>query len=250
MRTGLRGAMRWAACAAGVGLGLVPMTGSAQEPEALEETKEARRTLLMAMPGMPATSMWGLVGQLGVGVEHAVGSHMALVGAVQVSGALQGTETFFPGGSGSSSQSWGVGVEPGVHFYLSGQAPEGFWVGPHLELSTYHWSTRSEYPLGSISSPGEVQLMTVESRARTVQYGGSLRLGYTAILAPGLTLQVGAGLTALSSRNTTFGMPAPGGGVAAAEVESQQVLGGPGGLNDVRHWSVVPRMTLGVGWAF
>lgn len=250
MRTGLRGAMRWAACAAGVGLGLVPMTGSAQETEALEEAQEARRTLVMAMPGMPATSLWGLVGQLGVGVEHAVGSHVALVGAVQVSGALQGTETFFPGGSGSSYQSWGVGVEPGVHFYLSGQAPEGFWVGPHLELSTNHWSSRNEYLLSPGSSPEEVQLLTVESRSRTVQYGGSLRLGYTAILAPGLTLQVGAGLTALSNRNTNFGMPRPLGGVAAAEVESQQLLGGLGGPNELRNWSVAPRMTIGVGWAF
>jgi len=123
-------------------------------------------------------------------------------------------------------------------------------VGPHLELSTYHWSYRSEYPLGPISSPEEVQLVTVESRARTVRYGGSLRLGYTAILAPGLTLQVGAGLTALSSRNTTFGKPTPVGGVAAAEVESQQLLGGLGGLSNSRHWSVAPRMTIGVGWAF
>ncbi len=249
MRTGMRGAMRWAACAAGVGLGLVPMTGSAQETEALEEAPEARRTLVMAMPGTPTTSVLGWVGQLGVGVEHAVGSHVALVGAVHLSGALQGSDSYFPGGSGSTAQSWGVGVEPGVHFYLSGRAPEGLWVGPHLELSTYHWSSRSEYLLGPISSPDEGQVVTVESRARTVQYGGNVRLGYTAILAPGLTLQVSAGLTALASRNTTFGQPVVLGGVAAAEVESQQLVGGLG-LRDSRHWSVAPRMTIGVGWAF
>jgi hypothetical protein len=250
MRTGMRGAMRWAACAAGVGLGLVPMTGRAQEAETLEEVEEARRTLVMAMPGTPVSSLWGLVGQLGVGVEHAVGSHVALVGAVNVSAALQGTDSFYPGGTGSSGQTWGVGVEPGVHFYLSGRAPEGFWVGPHLELGTYHWATRNEYlELGPVPSPDEPNLVTVETRSRTVHYGGSLRVGYTAILAPGLTLQVGAGLTALSSRNTNFGTPEVVRGVAAADVESQQ-LGGLGGLRTVRNWSVAPRMTLGVGWAF
>jgi hypothetical protein len=242
--------MRWAACAAGVGLGLVPMTGGAQETEALEEAPEARRTLVMAMPGAPAMSVLGWVGQLGVGVEHAVGSHVALVGAVHLSGALQGSDSYFPGGSGSTAQSWGVGVEPGVHFYLSGRAPEGLWVGPHLELSTHHWASRSEYLLGPISSPDEGQVVTVESRSRTVQYGGNVRLGYTAILAPGLTLQVSAGLTALASRNTTFGQPVVLGGVAAAEVESQQLVGVPGGLRDSRQWSVAPRMTIGVGWAF
>lgn len=236
MRTLMCWATRWAACAAGVGLALVPMTGRAQEAEALEETEEVRRTLVLAMPGTQATSVWGLVGQLGVGVEHAVGSHVALVGAVQLYAALQGTESFFPGGSGSSGQTWGVGVDPGVHFYLTGRAPEGFWVGPHLELGTLHWAMRSEYLMGSISSPGEAELVTVESRSRTVQYGGSVRLGYTAILAPGLTLQLGAGLTALSSRNTNFGAP--------------QVVGTPGNMNNVRNWSVTPRMTIGAGWAF
>lgn len=253
MRTGMRGAMRWAACAAGVGLALVPMTGRAQEAEALEEAEEVRRTLVMAMPGTGAMSLLGPVGQLGVAVEHAVGSHVALVGAVQLSAALQGTDSFYPGGTGSSSQSWGVGVDPGVHFYLTGRAPEGFWVGPHLELGTFHWANQNEY-LGVVlapDSPGEPQLVTVQTRSRTVHYGGSLRLGYTAILAPGLTLQVGAGLTALSNRNTNFGTPQVlGGGVAATGMEAQQVLGGLGGPRTVTHWSVSPRMTIGVGWAF
>ncbi|WNG53663.1 DUF3575 domain-containing protein [Archangium gephyra] len=233
MRTG----MHWAACAAGVGLGLMPMTGSAQE--APGEVQEARRTLVMALPGTPVSSIWGLVGQLGAGVEHAVSPHVALVGAVQVSGSLQGTDSFFTGGSGSSGQTWGVGVDPGVHFYLTGRAPEGFWVGPHLELGTYHWTTQNEYLTGPGSS-GQVELVTVESRSRTVQYGGSVRVGYTAILAPGLTFQVGAGLSALSSRNTIFGGPREVSG--APEVNT--------GMNNIRNWSLSPRMTLGVGWAF
>ncbi|MCY1073061.1 hypothetical protein [Archangium lansingense] len=243
--------MRWAACAAGVGLALVPMTGSAQAQEELEEVQEARRTLLMAMPGTPVSSIWGLVGQLGIGVEHAVGSYVALVGSVQVSGALQGTESLLPGGSGSSGQTWGVGVDPGVHFYLTGRAPEGLWVGPHLELATYHWTVQNEYLMGRPDVPlSEGDLVTVETRSRTVQYGGSVRVGYTAILAPGLTFQVGAGLTALSSRNTNFGTPRVEGGGAATDVEGQQLLGSGFGPNNIRNWSVSPRMTLGVGWAF
>ena len=93
MRTG----MRWAACAAGVGLGLVPMTGSAQEQEAPGDVQEARRTLVMALPGTPVSSIWGLVGQLGVGVEHAVGSHVALVGSVQVSGGSRAPSLLYRG---------------------------------------------------------------------------------------------------------------------------------------------------------
>lgn len=238
MRTGLRGTMRGTACAAGVVLGLVPMTGRAQEAEA---PREVRHTVVMAMPGSPVSSMWGLVGQLGVGVERAVGSHVAVAGAVQVSAALQGTDSFFPGGSGSSGQTWGVAVDPGVHFYLSGRAPEGFWVGPHLELGTFHWASKNEYlRLGEPSSSPEEALVTVESRSRTVQYGGSVRVGYTAILAPGLTLQVGAGLTALAARTTNFGAPGAEG--------PQPVL--VANYRNIREWSVAPRMTIGVGWAF
>ncbi|OJT21334.1 hypothetical protein BO221_26275 [Archangium sp. Cb G35] len=209
------------------------MTGSAQEQEVPGEAQEARRTLVMALPGTPVSSIWGLVGQLGAGVEHAVSPHVALVGSVQVSGSLQGTDSLYTGGSGSSGQTWGVGVDPGVHFYLTGRAPEGFWVGPHLELGTYHWTTRTEYLTG-LGSSGEVALVTVDSRSRTVQYGGSVRVGYTAILAPGLTFQVGAGLSALSSLNTIFGEP--------STVSSS--------MNNIRNWSLSPRMTLGVGWAF
>ena len=73
-------------------------------------------------------------------------------------------------------------------------------------------TSRFEYAtLGPTPSP-EPELVTVESRSRTVQYGGSVRLGYTAVLSPGLTLQVGAGLTALTSRNTNFGTPSVVGG--------------------------------------
>ncbi|KFA91665.1 hypothetical protein Q664_20600 [Archangium violaceum Cb vi76] len=214
------------------------MTGSAQEQEVPGEAQEARRTLVMALPGTPVSSIWGLVGQLGAGVEHAVSPHVALVGSVQVSASLQGTDSFYRDGSGSSGQTWGVGVDPGVHFYLTGRAPEGLWVGPHLELGTYHWTTRNEYLMPEPNSGG-VELVTVESRSRTVQYGGSARVGYTAILAPGLTFQVGAGLSALSSRSTLFGTPSAGsGGPANAS------------MNNIRNWSLSPRMTLGVGWAF
>ncbi|WP_375769610.1 autotransporter outer membrane beta-barrel domain-containing protein [Archangium gephyra] len=225
--------MRWAACAAGVGLGLVPMTGSAQEPEQLEETQAVRRTLVLAQPSI---GLFVPSAQLGVGVEHAVGSHVALSATVQLSASYSHSEPDFPGstGLGSSLQMWGVGVEPGVHFYFAGRAPEGFWVGPHAELSTYHQTTTGQ----SFTLP-EGQPVSYEFRSRTVYYGGSVRVGYTAILSPGLTLQVGAGLAATGSRSTAFSPPDLGGG-----------LGGLGGLSNSRSWGVSPRMTAAVGWAF
>ncbi len=221
--------MRWSVGIAAVGLGLVPMTGRAQETEKREETEKVWRTLVLAQPSLGA---FVPAAQLGVGVEHAVGSHVSLLAAVQLSGLLTYNEPSVPGSRGSSTQVWGVGVEPGVHFYFAGRAPEGFWVGPHLELSTQHQSIRSE----TLSFP-DGELMTFDWRSRTVSYGGSLRLGYTAILSPGLTFQVGAGLAAVNNRSTPFGEQGMGGGL--------------GGLvGNGRGWSVAPRMTVALGWAF
>ncbi len=220
--------MRWGTCAVGVGLVLVPTTGRAGEPEALPE---ARRTLVLALP------LSGLAGQVGASVEHAVGSHVALVGEVEGAVSSMSTEIVSTEGAGTSNQNWGVGVAPGVHFYLSGRAPEGFWVGPHVELSMRRDSNMSRFP-----GLPDGTLVTYEGNSRTVYYGGSARLGYTAIVAPGLTVQVGVGVAALASRYTPFTARTtpelPGGG---------GVVGFPGRSQG---WSVAPRMTVGLGWAF
>jgi hypothetical protein len=176
-------------------------------------------------------------------VEHAVGSHVTLVGTVQASAAVFATEYSTAPGAGYRSGTWGVGVEPGVHFFLTGRAPEGFWVGPHLELSTERQLSRIESAYVQETS----QPVVFEAGSRRVSYGGSVRLGYTAIVSPGLTVQVGVGLAAFDERTTTFSprqvSPDPEGPYGHV---GGVLLGSSGAT---RNWSVAPRMTVALGWA-
>lgn len=227
--------MRWGTCAVGVGLTLVPMTGRAQETGAPEAAPEVRRTVVQVQP------LAILSNQVVVGVEHAVGSHVALAGEVGVTGSVLDTDYAVASNSMGNhlhSETWGVGVAPGVHFYFTGHAPEGFWVGPHVELSTQRQFSRNTFTYLSLGEPGDSQPVTFEGSARTVTYGGSVRLGYTAILSPGLTVQVGVGLAGQKSRTTAF--------TPKTTPEGTSVLGAAVGN---RSWSVAPRMTLAVGWA-
>lgn len=207
--------IQWGAFAVAVGLGLMPGTGRA------EESAEVRHTVVLAQP-----LVW--VGQVGASVEHAVGTHVALSGGVQVGALINGNQTSDTAQGGFPGQNWSLGVDPGVHFYLAGRAPEGFWVGPHLEASVEYQSSVS------LAWQMDGSFQPVESGSRRVQYGGSARAGYTAILAPGLSVQVGVGLAVLGVRNTRF-----------------LSLGSPAPLfPDQRSWGLTPRMTVGLGWAF
>ncbi|WNG42999.1 hypothetical protein F0U60_01980 [Archangium minus] len=225
--------MRWTVCVVAVGLGLVPMTSRAQEAVELEDAKGERRTLVMALP------MSGLSEQVGVGVEQAIGSHVALAGAAKAWGSSSvGNETYLPSGLDLSSHNWGVGVDAGVHFYVTGHAPEGFWVGPHVEMSmSRHSAENLLFPMWEVPDKDDVYVLS----SRTVEYGGSARVGYTAIVGPGLTVQVGVGLAALTSRTANFRLKNEG---------SLGGLAGGLGLPSLRSWSVAPRMTVGLGWAF
>jgi len=205
--------MKWSVCA---GLSWLPMTVRAETPP------EARRTVLLVQP------LFMGMGRVGAGVEHAVGTHVALSATVQ---GLFVADTFrlAAGEPGIFTARYGVSVDPGVHFYLAGRAPEGLWVGPHVEAS---WDRMS----------GHYRLVTpegylpVDNSMRSLQYGGSARVGYTAILSPGLSAQVGLGLTALRGRSTIVNALADGTGSVERTLE--------------RGWSLAPRLTVGVGWAF
>lgn len=202
MRTVLSGV----GLAVGLGVGLSPAQVRA------EGAGPSRRTLVLAQP----------VNQLGVGVEHAVGSHVSLAASVFGEGYLEGTRADGVN-AGASSRRWRVGVDPGVHVYLAGRAPEGLWVGPHLEAS----ASRHTHSGRIVTPEGE---QDARGRSDSLFYGGSVRVGYTAILSPGLALQVGLGVAALGGRTT--------GSVGATTLAPRST------------WSVEPRMSLGVGWAF
>lgn len=225
--------MRWGTCAVAVGLALVPGTGRAGENEKPEAAAEARRTLVLAQP------LSAFAGQVVVGAEHAVGSHVTLAGDVAATVLRYGSDYDEPKGATFSTRTWGVGVEPGVHYYFTGHAPEGLWVGAHLQVAMQRQSLRDKY----IMVPGREELLTLEGGSRTVNYGGSVRVGYTAILSPGLTVQVGASLVAQSSRTTPFS--------ARLLEEPETPIWGLGFSGfETRNWSVAPRMTVGLGWAF
>jgi hypothetical protein len=141
--------------------------------------------------------------------------------------------TYAGSDAGYSTSRWGVGVDPGVHFYLAGRAPEGLWVGPHVELSVLHHTKRQD--VSTLGGGGG--FVPVDLGWRTLQYGASARVGYTAILSPGLAVQAGLGLSVLGSRTASFSVSSPSGDVLGSALPGQ------------RSWSLSPRMTLGVGWA-
>jgi len=209
--------MRWSVVAASVGVGLLPGTGRAQDEA--EAEMPSRRTLILALP----------MNQVGVGVEHAVGSHVALSAAVH--GQLRLSGFHYEGASPeSTTKHWALGFEPGVHFYLAGRAPEGLWVGPHLEAEVSEIGGKG-FTRGP---PPENGLLDTEHSSTLVSYGGSVHVGYTAILSPGLSLQVALGLAASTSRSMT----------------STREGGNTVELPPEERWYVWPRMSLGVGWAF
>ncbi|QRK10744.1 hypothetical protein JQX13_12110 [Archangium violaceum] len=225
--------MRWTVCVVAVGLGLVPMTSRAEEAVELETAKEGRSTLVMALP------LSGLSSQVGAGVEQAISPHVALAGAVSTWGSFSRQYAYIPVERGLPNHHWGVGVDAGVHFYLTGRAPEGFWVGPHVEMSMTRQYTEN---LLAFSGGGLAGANVYAFHSRRVDYGGSMRLGYTAIVGPGLTVQVGVGLAALSSRNSDFTPTI----VSTGEGEPRL---GIFASSPPRSWSVAPRMTVGLGWA-
>ena len=195
--------MRWTwGLVWGLALGLLPMGSRAEEAPGAP----ARHTVVLASPG--------LLGEVGLGVEHAVSRHVALAGGVM---GLWSFEERTGELSGSFSRRLGLSVDPGLHVYLAGRAPEGFWVGAHAEGwwerdNSQSWSREGGLGVGLGSS------------LASLRYGASARAGYTLVLAPGFSAQVGLGLLGL---------------VSPPQVE---------GLG--RAWSVSPRMTLSVGWAF
>ena len=203
----------WSLC---VGAVLLPLGGGA-EPLAPE-----RRTVVLVQP------LYMGLSQVGAGVERALGPHVALAGSVQG----QVLASSFELGADTPAHRvlhLGLGLDPGVHVYLAGRAPEGLWVGPHLEATWRRMVTAS-----ARSTPEGLQAVTLRHDA--LEYGGSARVGYTAILASGLTAQVDLGLTALRE-DTWASSP-------TAEGPGQEDLSTEGG------WTVAPRLGVGVGWAF
>ncbi|MBM7119139.1 DUF3575 domain-containing protein [Archangium primigenium] len=216
----------WGARAAGIMLLLAPGLGAAQEEQ---EAPPRPRTLVMARV------LDLLLDTVALDAEHTLTPRLTVAGTARVTARLMPARE----STDLGTERKGLSLEPGVHVYLSGRAPEGFWIGPHLEVSTQH-TTERFYPLAPQPDVQEVW-------RRTVSYGGSLRTGYTAILGPGLAVQVGVDLVARFNHLDTDSRPAVG-RLLASQVGSG--LGSLLGGYEPEGWSITPRVSLALGGAF
>jgi hypothetical protein len=201
-------------------VGVLMATGAmAQETEA-----PARRNVV-------ALDVGGLLqNTIGVSAERALSDRVSVrLGARAGLTArwMTNTQTLASGlGSlGSvSSREVSLALEPGARFFLTGRAPEGFWVGPQLGLSLgwSHVSFESNEPSGGLASSG----------SRSLLLSGSALAGYSAVLGKGLALQAAAGLGVSQWR--------PLGTTGA-------VMGGFGGS---KQWTLEPVTQLSLGYAF
>ncbi|NVJ26421.1 MULTISPECIES: hypothetical protein [Myxococcus] len=122
-----------------------------------------------------------------------------------------------------------LGVVPRARFFLVGDAPEGLWVSPQVEV-TRMWSRYEQEWAGNVTG----------SRTRTWHLGMTGLLGYTVILGRGLAVQagVGAGVWRESSHSTLRGISYPDGEVVQETEEEDS------------RWGLDERMMLSLGWAF
>ena len=88
-------------------------------------------------------------------------------------------------------------VASGVHYYLTGDAPSGLWIGPKGRVG-YQWgqgSFRSTAADGSQMNQG--------FSSRSLSLGAFGEIGYTYVLHPGLTLQLSAGADVQATRSNS-----------------------------------------------
>ncbi len=207
------------------------------ETEAVEtEERPAARTLL-------ALDMASLLrGTLQLEGEHAVTDWLSVRLGAGFSFYVTHSDAFAFGGGGigplqvtqitqAVSQGWGVNAEPGLHFFLSGTAPEGLWVGPHLGLGM----TRTNFE----SLAGEQQVSV--SDGRNVTLYGDVLVGYTRVLVKGVTLQAAVGVRGSRNSSTTWNR------VRNADGELVLVSDSPYRANQ---WHAQPAGRLSLGWSF
>ncbi len=125
-----------------------------------------------------------------------------------------------------------MGVEPGIRYYLMGSALDGLWWEPHVEGAYQRQTTKSRLIENGI------MIGMVTNRVQGWTAGVATLLGYSAVVARGLTIQGGVGFGV----NYTFsqmGVEPPAGSVGVQT-----------GLPDNHTWTLSPRATLAVGWSF
>jgi hypothetical protein len=219
-----------------VGVLLLSASHALAEDEVVEaEERPAARTVLttdvlgmlrgtLQLEGEHAVTNWLSV-RLGVGFSfHVTRSDALAFGVIAPFQSPLFTE--------SVSQGWGVNAEPGLRFFLSGTAPEGLWVGPHLGLSMFR--------TGFENLSGEQQVSV--SDGRTVTLYGDLLVGYTLLLPKGFTLQAAVGVRTGQSTSTTW--------TRALTLPDGELVPLPGTPFRSTQWNTQPATRLAFGWTF
>lgn len=198
----------------------------AQELSAAPSVSQGRKTVLGVSITPDQWSVVTLEGERVVSprVSLGLGLRTGLAGRDGDSGLLVNGEPV-----DTKSSTFLLGVLPRARFFLMGDAPEGLWVSPQLEV-TRKWSTYEQTWAGIFA----------DSRIRTWHLGMTGLLGYTAILGRGLAVQAGVGaeLWRESYRNMDRRIQLPDGEVIH-EGESENST-----------WGLDERMMLSLGWAF
>ncbi|RKG61775.1 DUF3575 domain-containing protein [Corallococcus sp. AB011P] len=123
------------------------------------------------------------------------------------------------------------GLAPSVRFYLTGQAPQGLWLSPRLEVGLGLISG-STVRLPEDAGPYD------NNRTDFWTVGGAAVVGYSVVLEPGFTVQGGVGLGARrEARSYVSVRPTEQGGVVEVPVHQNT-------------WNLTQRIVLNVGWAF
>jgi len=203
---------------AGVMCALLLATVASASAEEVNPETEIRRTFVGVVP-LPLRQ-----GLIAVDGERVLAPRLSARMGVRFGGGRfkdEGT-----GGEGNTT-SLGVGVEPGLRYYLTGTVLNGLWIGAHLELSGGWYSRKAV---------GDLSDMT--SRDRTWSAGVGALMGYSMVVSQGFTVQAGVGLGAsYDSLRWTVQDTANPEGPQEASLERAS-------------WGFAERATLAVGWAF
>jgi hypothetical protein len=193
---------------------------------------EERTPTESAPRNIVALDLGGLLREtFGVSAERALRDRVSV--RVGLRAGLSALLRFNPVDFGSSDTpvtSWNRGdlsleLEPGARFFLTGRAPEGFWVGPQLGLKLGWIHSRTE-----LADPNYT---TYGFNNRTLAVSGSALAGYSAVLSKGITLQAAAGLGLTHLR--PLGLP-----YVVQEF----------GSGFTSQWSLQPLTQLSLGYAF
>ncbi|KFE66060.1 DUF3575 domain-containing protein [Hyalangium minutum] len=204
---------------------LLATVAEAEEKDASPETEE-RRTFVGLVPISLGSGLVAIDG------EHAVGKRLSIRTGLRVGTAFVRTQGAAGNPVGSTSNA-SVGLEPGIRYYVTGTALDGMWIGPHLELSYAQFNTSSV--LSSLGSPGTVD---VEASGQNWRAGAAALVGYSMVVARGLTVQAGVGLGgAYTSERTTMEDTLNPEQPTAVVFRSKR-------------WEFAERATLAVGWSF